>query len=242
MSGRNQKSGVDYFPHYTSKNITSPTIFTLEQSFGNDGYALWFKLLEYLGTRPDLCLHKDDLKEWKYFVARAKVDEEKAIAILDLLSEVDAIDKELWESGIVWTENFAENTELVYKKRGVPRPAKPAIGVKKAVEQTAPQPEPQEEAGTGKEKKPKKRYAEKVMMTEEQYGKLVAQLGEQGTLKCIEYLSNYKVAKGATYKEDYRAILNWCVDKLKKEHPEMVKPGTEKGKAVSSGNPFATDW
>ena len=79
-------------------------------------------------------------------------------------------------------------------------------------------------------------------MTEEQYGKLVAQLGEQGPLKCIEYLSNYKVAKGATYKEDYRAILNWCVDKLKKEHPEMVKPGTEKGKAVSSGNPFATDW
>lgn len=91
MSGRNQKSGVDYFPHYTSKNITSPTIFTLEQSFGNDGYALWFKLLEYLGTRPDLCLHKDDLKEWKYFVARAKVDEEKAISATILKEKKQSI-------------------------------------------------------------------------------------------------------------------------------------------------------
>lgn len=58
-------------------------------------------------------------------------------------------------------------------------------------------------------------YAEFVKMKESEYNKLVAAHGEEATKKMIEVLDNYKGANGKTYKSDYRAILNWVVDKVK---------------------------
>lgn len=46
--GRLPKIGVDYFTHDVHA-ATGPTLFTVQNSFGNDGYALWFKLLEFMG-------------------------------------------------------------------------------------------------------------------------------------------------------------------------------------------------
>ena len=43
---RPRKAVVDYFPHYVNHG---KTLFILEQKYGNDGYAFWFKLLEMLG-------------------------------------------------------------------------------------------------------------------------------------------------------------------------------------------------
>lgn len=43
---RPKKQTVDYFPHFVKGGRT---IFILENKFGNDGYAFWFKLLEILG-------------------------------------------------------------------------------------------------------------------------------------------------------------------------------------------------
>jgi hypothetical protein len=73
-------------------------------------------------------------------------------------------------------------------------------------------------------KKPKKaKYADFVSLTNAEYEALVAKLGEDGAKRCIEILDNYKGAKGKKYKSDYRAILNWVVEryeeeKLKKQH------------------------
>lgn len=39
--GRLPKIGVDYFTHDVHA-ATGPTLFTVQNSFGNDGYALWF--------------------------------------------------------------------------------------------------------------------------------------------------------------------------------------------------------
>ena len=41
--------------------------------------------------------------------------------------------------------------------------------------------------------------------------------GEDFTNQCITILDNYKGANGKRYKSDYRAILNWVVDKVKQE-------------------------
>jgi len=43
---RPNKQGVDYFPHFVNHG---KTMFILEEKFGNNGYAFWFKLLELLG-------------------------------------------------------------------------------------------------------------------------------------------------------------------------------------------------
>ncbi len=54
-------------------------------------------------------------------------------------------------------------------------------------------------------------------MTDEEYSSLVAKLGEQGAKRCVEILDNYKGANGKKYDSDYRAILNWVVERYKEE-------------------------
>lgn len=96
-----------------------------------------------------------------------------------------------------------------------------------------------EEASKTEEKKPKKiKYAESVSMLPEEHQKLVDTYGEVFTLKLIEELDNYKVANGKTYKNDYRAILNWVVEKCEKKYPELKKKESQP-KSAQGSNPFA---
>lgn len=66
-------------------------------------------------------------------------------------------------------------------------------------------------------KPPKEKYAEFVSMTNDEYASLVAKVGEQGTKRCIEILDNYMGSSGKTYKSDYRAILNWVLERYDQE-------------------------
>lgn len=78
----------------------------------------------------------------------------------------------------------------------------------------------------------KHRYAPCVLLTEDEYGKLAAEHGEEAAKWMIRKLDDYKAAKGATYKSDYRAILNWVVREYQKhqQHGE----NTTYGQSVSS--------
>lgn len=82
--------------------------------------------------------------------------------------------------------------------------------------------------------KAKIKYAEFVSMTEEEYSKLTNQYGEEMTKKMIEVLDNYKGATGKRYKSDYRAILNWVVDKVQKEKGEKQN-GLRNGSKEDTG-------
>lgn len=83
------------------------------------------------------------------------------------------------------------------------------------------------------EKKPKaekKAYADDVHLTLAEYNNLIDRLGsKQAADECIEILSNYKGATGKKYKSDYKAILNWVVDKYRERHktPTRAQPGTQ---------------
>ncbi len=70
---------------------------------------------------------------------------------------------------------------------------------------------------TPKPKPQKHHYAPDVLLTDEEYGKLVAEHGEDAAKWMIQKLDDYKAAKGATYKSDYRAILNWVVKEYQKQ-------------------------
>lgn len=82
---------------------------------------------------------------------------------------------------------------------------------------------------------PKQNYAETVKMTETEYGKLVSEYGEDGAKRLVELLDNYKAASGHTYKSDYRAILNWVVERYKEEL-------RKKGQSVQSSNNVNEIW
>lgn len=218
--GRLPKIGVDYFTHDVHA-ATGPTLFTVQNSFGNDGYALWFKLLEFMGTQKELYADFSVTKDWRYFLSLARVDEEKAKAILDLLADIDAIDKELWTTRkIVWSENFAGRAKPVFDKRGTLTPDKPEIETSKPTEESNTPPAPKRKKKAD-EDPDKKKYAEFVSMEEREYQNLIDKYGEKATKKFIELLDNYKGSSGKAYKSDYRAILNWVVDKAQKEYPKL---------------------
>lgn len=103
-------------------------------------------------------------------------------------------------------------------------------------------PRPPAEDGTlegqqpAKRKKPKRetvRMAEFVHLTEVEYQKLCTEYGKQAADLMVKELDLYKGSKGKAYKDDYRAILSWVVDRVEKKYPGVIvrPPSTE-------GNPF----
>lgn len=67
------------------------------------------------------------------------------------------------------------------------------------------------------DKAKKYKYGEFVTLTRDEYAKLCAEYSEDGAKRMIEILDNYKGSKGRKYKSDYRAILNWVVDRYNEE-------------------------
>lgn len=228
--GRPRKQTVDYFPHFVSTD--SKTKFILEQSWGNDGYAFWFKLLELLGRSEGHYFDCSGMANEKYLTALMKIDSDTINEILDTLADLGNIDRELWtEKKVIWCQSLVNNLQDVYSKRTVSIPSKPfekQPEEQKTPTQPTPAPTPQEPKEP--EKKPKKRgrpkkpeipkvkYAEFVSMTEEEYGKLVEQYGKEMTARMVEVLDNYKGQNGKTYKSDYRAMLNWVVERVQEEY------------------------
>ena len=121
---RPKKNTVEYFPHYCDHK---KTMFIIEQQFGNNGYAFWFKLLELLGKTEGHYLNVNDLADWEYLVSYTSMDAETCTEILNLLSRLAAIDGELWGERIIWCQNFVDNIEDVYKKRSTVVPTKPSF-------------------------------------------------------------------------------------------------------------------
>ena len=70
----------------------------------------------------------------------------------------------------------------------------------------------------GKKEEEKIHFAEFVSMTNAEHEKLVSTYGKDFADQCILVLDNYKGSRGKTYKNDYRAILNWVVDKVKQSY------------------------
>ena len=243
--GRPRKQTVDYFPHFV--NAGSKTKFILEQNWKNDGYAFWFKLLELLGRSEGHYYDCSTRANETYLVALMRVDQETAKEILETLADLGNIDKELWEERkIIWCQSLVDNLQDVYSKRTVPIPTKPYADVpspppkEKASRKKKPEAEPETTAPKkrGRPKKPetpKKQYAEFVTMTEEEYEKLTTEYGESKTKRAIEILDNYKGANGKTYKSDYRAILNWVMERATEEQAKKGGNGYG-GYAANRGN------
>lgn len=153
--GRPRKQTVDYFPHFVSTD--SKTKFILEQSWGNDGYAFWFKLLELLGRSEGHFYDCSSTANEKYLLALMKIDQSTINELLNTLADLGNIDKELWEERkVIWCQSLVDNLQDVYSKRTVSAPTRPFT---KQPEQKPK--EPEKPAKTEEEKppedKPKKR-------------------------------------------------------------------------------------
>ena len=119
---RPAKVKVDYFPHVTH---TGKSIAILETRWGNDGYAFWFKLLELLGDSDDFAYNCNQSADWEYLLSKTRVTDPVALAILNKLAEIGAIDADCWTQKIVWSDHFVRNLESVFEKRKRQAPQKP---------------------------------------------------------------------------------------------------------------------
>ncbi len=79
------------------------------------------------------------------------------------------------------------------------------------------------------------KYAEFVNMSEAEYNKLIKSYGLEFVIQCITRLDNYKGSNGKKYKSDYRAILSWVVDGVKKGKPnERLARGAVDADAIAA--------
>lgn len=121
---RPNKRTVDYFPHYVDHGRT---MFIIDERYKNDGYAFWFRLLEILGKTEGHCLNLNDDSNLEFLLSKTHSEEGFCFGILDLLSKLGAIDPELWENKLIWSQNFVDNLVDVYKRRGTETPLKPSL-------------------------------------------------------------------------------------------------------------------
>ena len=112
---RQERNDVDYFPHSVTHG---KKMFYLRSKFGNDGYAVWFMLLENLGKASYHYLNLSDDVELMYLSSELKVSDIVLTEIIKDLVKLDEFDRELWEENkILFNEKFIENVSDAYKKR-----------------------------------------------------------------------------------------------------------------------------
>lgn len=112
---REQRKDVDYFPHDCTHGRK---MHIIEQKYGNDGYATWFKLLEQLGKANNHYIDISDEMTFFFLVSTFRVSEEMTRNILNDLAKIGAIDKFLFENhNVIWSQKFTESVADAYRKR-----------------------------------------------------------------------------------------------------------------------------
>jgi hypothetical protein len=114
MAGRKDKNTVDYFPHYVNHG---KTLFIIESKFGLEGYAAWFKILEMLGKSENHFIDCRNDADWEFMCAKIQLMHTEMQTFLDLCAKLNAINPQLWQHRVIWSENFVKNIADAYKRR-----------------------------------------------------------------------------------------------------------------------------
>lgn len=217
------KNTVDYFPHDCNHK---KTMFIIENKYGNDGYAFWFKLLETLGQTEGHVFDCRNPADWEFLLAKTRVNEDIANSILSTLSNLTAIDPDLWQNRIIWCQNFVDRISDVYTRREGLLPQKPQICEQKPISNdVSDNINRQSKLKEIKEKKNKEKYRDYVFLSHEEYERLCADFDKETIESKIEdldlYLGTNPVVRCKKYKDHNRVLRVW----LKKDGPKKDKKG-----------------
>jgi hypothetical protein len=112
---RPERNEVDYFPHFVNHG---KKMFYLRSKFKNDGYAVWFILLEQLGKTNHHFLDLSDKIQLMFLSSECMVSEFTLTEIINLLVDFEEFDKALWDDEkILFSQKFNDNILDAYKKR-----------------------------------------------------------------------------------------------------------------------------
>lgn len=112
---RPQRNNVDYFPFLCEDG---KKMFYLEETYGNDGFATFVKLLRELAKTNYHYLDLSKNTTLMFLSAKCKITKETLEAIINDLVEMDKFDYVLWkENRIVWCQDFTDSIQDAYSKR-----------------------------------------------------------------------------------------------------------------------------
>ena len=125
MAGRPEKRRVDFFSHDAGAG-SGRTLTILFNNFGHEGISAWWLLLETLSGARDHTVRVDKREDFEYLAAKLHFQPQRFKEILNKMAELDAIDKDLYTHGCIWSQNFVNRLEGVYKARGQSLPPRPS--------------------------------------------------------------------------------------------------------------------
>jgi len=110
------KLSVDFFPHdaYASE---SKTLSILENYYGAEGYATWFKLLEIISRTRNHVIDLRNPVDKEFIASKIKLTIERFTEITTKLAELEAIDPELFSQDIIWCQHLIDRLKPVYDNR-----------------------------------------------------------------------------------------------------------------------------
>lgn len=112
---RPERNTVDYFPFYCDEG---KKMFYIEETYGNDGFAVFVKLLRELAKTEFHYLNLSEKTTQMFLAAKCKVSKEVLIFIINDLVELGKFDAYLWnENKIIWCQDFIDSIQDAYKKR-----------------------------------------------------------------------------------------------------------------------------
>jgi len=112
---RPEKNVVKYFPLDCE---SGKKMFYIEETYGNDGFATFIKILQELARSEYHYLNLSKPTTIMFLSSKCKVSKDVLIAIINDLVDLEKFDKELWEENqIIWCEDFIISIQDAYLKR-----------------------------------------------------------------------------------------------------------------------------
>ncbi len=254
---RPQKHTVDYFAHDADAS-QGKTLSILFNHFGHEGISAWWQLLEQISKTENHVIGIGNPEELEYLAATMRFQPARLKEILSKMADLQAIDKELLNAGMIWSQNFVGRLEPVYKVRKQSLPTRPELsGTKTALSVSETELSiPENPQSKVKESKVKETIVNKtkrekgsegearrvfgefqnVYLSSDEYDKLVKRLGEDSARDLIERLGAYMKSRRKKYDSHYATILNWARDDTAKGKLGTQKsaPGGDNGRVQTA--------
>lgn len=112
---RPARNNVDYFPFYCEEGNK---MFYIEETYGNDGFATFIKILRELAKANHHYLDLSKPTTVMFLSAKCKVSKQTLLSIIKDLVDLGKFDPTLWnDNSIIWCQDFVESIQDAYKKR-----------------------------------------------------------------------------------------------------------------------------
>lgn len=125
---RPQKHTIEYFSHDADAS-EGRTLSILFNHFQHEGISAWWLLLERISLTDNHVIGIRNPEDFEYLASKLHFAPVRLRLILDKMAELDAIDLELYRHGIIWSQNFVNRLDSVYKSRKQSLPSKPELSV-----------------------------------------------------------------------------------------------------------------